>query len=632
MNDAEYLSWAGLARVHRGIMLAQIIPCMLRLATLVQIFIVSAAAQGLAVSATAAWSSQIVAFWGAIIIAIRSSARGVVTTGLSSVFSNLRVCQRSARISAALSGGNWFLHSGWHNGKLRTDVVMISWRSPSELQRLSTQVSMQIETFAFSSWQVLIVGRQLRSGSSVESTAHWIKSPNHESLCPSRTKQTGESVFPLAEPDIEHGLAMLQESPKQRVADIVQILASKCDFQPTRCAFMTEIYKEIENSGMQASFANVFTKVHAEESPFQSLSQHTGQYGSNRGSVMKSMTRMYVMVHLTVATAIGLMGAASGRGLAVWLLAIRTALQGLGTQTISGDDLILSLVSIDQSRFHYETGAGSPVLAGEIECSGLSWWHVVGTFTVVALEITIIGAGWLYGALRVHKISPSGVVGHGMLALSTLVWLSLSVRALMSIRQRLSGRLVGIWKQSLYDYIVVGSRSLEVSVERILESPTYANSVLGLVATVLEAKDDDIDELSAIFVAECALRRPATGIILDYHLVTDVLKYQYEGDSVVLQGESATKVDVSSIYPWIQTSCCIILTIICGCVSVIYAYYSLPSWVKIITEILLAIGACWFGILERTGGLPHNRDTTICFMVATLVASSVWYVGVRDVG
>jgi hypothetical protein len=46
----------------------------------------------------------------------------------------------------------------------------------------------------------------------------------------------------------------------------------------------------------------------------------------------------------------------------------------------------------------------------------------------------------------------------------------------------------------------------------------------------------------------------------------------------------------------------------------------------------LAASAAWYGTLERTAGVPHNRDTSVCFTVATLVASSVWYVGVKDVG
>ena len=370
---------------------------------LIQLFPEAAVAQGLAVTATAAWSSQIVAFWGAILIAIRSSPRGIVTTAVSSLFSNVRVVQRSGRIINALSRDNWFLHSGWNNGRLRTDVAVICWRSPLDLQRLAIQVSMQVETFALISWDVLVVGKRLKNNLTAETTVHWIKSPHHESLCPSRARQTGESVFPLAEIDIDRGIALLQETPARSVAEVTDILAKECDLPATRCAFMTEIYKEVENSGLQASFANIFTKVDAEESPFQSLDHWTGQHASSRGSIMKSMTRMYVVVHMTVATAIGLMGAASGRGLAVWLLAVRTALQALGTQTISGDDIVLSLVSIDKSVFQYESGAGSPLLAGEITSSGLSWWYVVGTSAVAIIELMIIGAGWLYGALRVDK-------------------------------------------------------------------------------------------------------------------------------------------------------------------------------------------------------------------------------------
>ncbi|KAL9104736.1 MAG: hypothetical protein Q9163_000348 [Psora crenata] len=589
----------------------------LLLGFITQILIKTAVAQGVVVTATAAWSSQIVAFWGAILIAVRSSVRGKVTNALSSIYCNLRVARRVMQITGALSRGNWFLHSGWHHG---------------ELQRLALQVSMQIEAFAFNEWEVLVLGKRLKGPPTAESTAHWIKSPHHESLCPSRVKHTGENMFPLNEADIAEGIALLQEMPKRPVADIVQTLSQRCNFQATRCAYVSEMYREMHNNETQASFANVFTKVDGDGSPYQSLEHWTGQYGSNRGSSMKCASRMYVVVHIMVAAAIGLMGAASGRGLAVWLLAIRPALQTLGTEKISGDDTILSLTSTDGSTFQYETGAGSPLLAGDITSSGLSWWYLGGISAVPIIELLVICAGWLYGALRVQKFPPSGVVGHGMLWLSTLVWFSLSVRALMSIRQRLSGRIVGLWRTALFTRMVVGTRSLEVAVDRILNSPIYSNSVLGLVASILCDGSEETDESSAVLVAECALRRPGVGTLLDHHLIADILKFQYLGDSVVLRGEPPTTVNVRATYPWFQTCCCITLTMLCGCVSVIYAYYLLPSWVKMIAEVLLAVSASWFGTLERTAGVPHNMDTTVCFTVATLVASSVWYVGVRDVG
>lgn len=49
----------------------------------------------------------------------------------------------------------------------------------------------------------------------------------------------------------------------------------------------------------------------------------------------------------------------------------------------------------------------------------------------------------------------------------------------MSIRGRLTGRLVGIWSSFLYNRIAVSFRNTEVSVDRILTFPTYFNSILG---------------------------------------------------------------------------------------------------------------------------------------------------------
>lgn len=49
-------------------------------------------------------------------------------------------------------------------------------------------------------------------------------------------------------------------------------------------------------------------------------------------------------------------------------------------------------------------------------------------------------------------------------------------------------------------------------------------------------------------------------------------------------------------------------------------------------EVLLLVSAVWFATLERVGGLSHARESYVCHMVATLVISAVWYVGVKDVG
>lgn len=595
-----------------------------------QLHIHVARAQAIAVSSTAAWSSQIVAFWGAILIGVRSSVSGRVTNAVSSVFSSVRLVRRTAYVTSALSRGDWVLQSGWNNGKLRTDVALICWRSPRDLHALALRVSMQIEAFG-DDWEVLVLGRELKASQAQESIIHWIKCPRYEGLCTSKVLLTAENMFPLDEADIAEGLNMLKQTPKVHADDIVQALGLKRNTSASRCTSLGEMRGSLDAVNSQPSFSYHFTNADHEETPYVSLSRQTGQYGSNRCATMQCTSRMYFLVHMMVACAVGLMGAASGRGLAVWLMAIRPTLQTLGAQNVAGSDVILSLISMDKSTFQYETGAGSLLLAGDVTSPKMLWWNLASAFLIPLLELAIVCAGWLYGALRVEKIPPSGVVGHGMLWLSTIVGLSLSLRAIMSIRQRLAGRLIGLFETPHFTRIIVGVRSQQISVSRILQFPFYAEGVLGLIATVLN-DSTAVAEATAVLVAEGVLRHPSVGTLLNLHLATDILQYQYEEDHVMFRGDPATAVTVPRIYPWAQTGCCVALTMASGCVSVIYAYCRLPSWVKIMTEVLLAISVVWFGTLERSSGLPHRRDTYVCFMVSTLVISSVWYVGVRDEG
>lgn len=598
--------------------------------SLIHVWIPLVNAQNVAVSATAAWSSQIVAFWGAILIGVRSCVRGHVVNAVSSISCSIRVARRAAEISKALQDGDWVLHSGWKNGTPRTDVAVVCWRSQKDLRALALRVAMQTESFG-DAWEVLIVGRELKGSSGQKSSAHWIKSPRCEDLSPCKVKATAENMFPLSADDIAEGMVMLKQTPKVQPDEIAQALYSKLDTRASRCTGFAEMQREVGFTNPLPSFAYHFTNVENHETPYLSLSHETGQLGSSRSSKMVSAFRMYFLVHIMVAAAVGLMGAAAGRGLAVWLMAIRPTLQTLGADGVSGSDSILTLISMDQSFFQYETDAGSSLLAGEIISTGLRWWHLGAALAIPVLELLLIGSGWLYGALRVERIQPSGVVGHGMLWLSVVVGLGLSLRAMTSIRKRLGGRLVGLFRTPHYDHIIVGVRFQRISIDRILQSNIYSDSVLGLAAILLRDCTPG-EESTAILVAEAVLRSPGMSNLLALYLINDIQQYQYEGDNIVLKGDPPIPVTVRGNYPWVQTGCCIILTMICGCVSVVYAYTRLPSWVKIVTEVLLAISAVWFSTLERFAGLTHNRDTYVCFMVATLVISSVWYVGVTDVG
>lgn len=144
---------------------------------------------------------------------------------------------------------------------------------------------------------------------------------------------------------------------------------------------------------------------------------------------------MFVIIHITVSVAVGLMGAASGRGLAVWLMGIRPVLLSLGSQDVGGSDALVTLLAMDKSSFIYQSETGSSHLAGQATRYDRSRLSIALMFLVPLVEVALITAGWVYGALQAQKLPSTGVVGHGMLWLSALVGLSLSVKALLGTRE-----------------------------------------------------------------------------------------------------------------------------------------------------------------------------------------------------
>ena len=517
------------------------------------------------------------------------------------------------------------MHSGWENGRKRIDVVVIYWTSPADLRRVARSVSLYIEVFA-DQWEVLIVGRKMRtSAPPINGCARWIQSPRHESLNGARSQTSGASVFPLSIDTINQGISMLKA---ESLSDIVRFLYDHCSIDATRCAYKSELPTD---DGTHPSLALHYTSILVNQTPFIShltAIRQTG-FGVERVTSPKSAIAMFILVHITVSVAVGLMGAASGRGLAVWLMGIRPALLSLGSENIGGTEALMTLLALDKSSFNYMSGGGSVDLAGQVTGYGKPLLPFLIIFVIPLLEMALITAGWLYGALQARKLAPTGVVGNGMLWLSALVGLALSARAFSGIKQRLSGRLLGYKQTANHSMTTVAVRDLEISSDRILSSTTYSNSIVALAVSVLRTDDDDN---MVTLTAESILARPEFNASIDEYIAKDILKYQYRGDAIISRGDPPKPVTPRNIYPWIQTSFCIALTMFCGCVTVVYAYCNLPKWVKPVTEVLLAISAMWFSTLERTGGLPHNRDTYVCFMVATLILSSVWYVGVESLG
>lgn len=576
------------------------------------------------VSSTAAWSSQIVAFWGAIIIA---SQVGKVGTGGTSLFSSIRATLRARAIENALSRGNWFMHSGWSNGSLRTDIAIVHWQSDNDLTGIARRIAMQIETFG-DDWQVLILGRKVKTVGNKEnqSMVHWIKSPRTERFCGARVKATDEVLFPLREQDLLDALDMLKQTPPMSTKDIVDDMSKRQDVRASRVTYLSEQNNEMQVNVGHLSWGYIFTSVDHNMTPFLALKTWTGPHGTDRGATMICAIRMYLLVHLLVACAIGLMAAATGRGLAVWLMAVRPTILTMGGKNVNGNDILRSLICMDGATFQYETREGSRFLAGDVLAQPMAWWLSAVANILPALENFIIVAGWLYGALNTRRLEPSGVVGHGMLWLSVTVGLSLCIRALFTLRNHDKGRLVGIWSKFNFVRYTVGRESLEISLSDLLR--ITSDSPISLIANIL--RDGDADSEAAIHVVESLLRLPITASLIEYLVATEILKYKYEGDKI------ATRADIpispKSESPWIQSYCCIIIIMAACSVSAVYAYYPLPRWAKMTTEIAVALSGVAFNSVDLVGSFMHKKETSMCFMVAALVTSSVWYVGLDTAG
>ncbi|KAI2794233.1 hypothetical protein POX_a00824 [Penicillium oxalicum] len=583
------------------------------------------------VSATAAWSSQIVAFWGAIIIA---SQVGKVGTGGTSIFSSLRASLRARSIANALARGNWFLHSGWSNGSMRMDIAMVHWESARDLTALARRIAMQIETFG-DKWQVLVLGQEMKKtpatgtdggGKDKEGVIHWIKSPRSERFCGAKVKGTGENLFRLRESDLMDALNMLNETPPVPVKDIVEELIQREDTRASRPTYLSEQHNEMKANSGQLSWGYIFTNIDHQQSPFLALKRWTGPNGIDRGARMICATRMYLLVHLLIACAVGLMAAATGRGLAVWLMAVRPTISTMGGKNVNGNDVLRSLLCMDEASFQYETREGSRFQAGDVVSQPRGWWQSIVAFAMPSLETAIILAGWLYGALNAQRLEPSGVVGNGMLWLSIVVGLSLCIRALFTLRNHDKGRLVGIWKESDFIRFTVGTESLELQVAEL--SRLTSDSPINLITTILTDKDTDSD--AAMQVVESLLRLPITTTLLEYLVATEIMKFKYEGDKITTKADKP--ISPKSESPWIQSYCCIFLVMLSSCVSAVYAYYPLPRWIKLVTEIVVAVSAVFFNSVDLVGSFMHEKETSICFMVAALVTSSVWYVGLEGAG
>ncbi|KAI5084903.1 hypothetical protein GOP47_0001072 [Adiantum capillus-veneris] len=603
-------------------------------------------AQNVAISATAAWSSQIVAFWGAVGIGVRSSTVLQSSNAFTSIFASLAALWRAKAAMSALRCGEWYLMSpGYNGGAICLDVVLICWSNPRQLWQACLHVAILAEVVGRQRWLILVAGRQI-STPGIPPAAYWTRSPRHFDFCNTRFADSVAGTYsPFPVEDTfqaivhQYYTACVQSqrpngNPNQLINAEAQLLCEEALMEPrrpTRCAMVSEVPAEVHDSPGIGRHVTSFDSVGTDIAmPYVSVQKDVGRFAASRRLVVMSSTLLYCIVHTMVCVAVGLMGAASGRGLAVWLFTPRMVMSKLGAEALPGDDFLLSLLGFDNVSFQFTSEAGNIInVAGDafLPCAASGSWHNRSMSILLALllnlvEVALIGSGWLYGSLKVEKFAPRGVVGHGMLWLATIVATGLSFRTLYGVYQRVSARLIGIFMETRYERRTVGKDC------RIKTLPMSSSKYLGFVSDILAKTEDDATSMAA---GLSLMRHPTFSLEVTHHAALECVQYSYEGDTIVKEGNK--KITTAGEYPWIQICVCVCLTFLCSVFAAVFAYMDvMPRWSKLLAEVLLATSGIWFNALGRASKLPHNQSTAICHMVATMVASAVWYVGVKDVG
>eukprot|EP00250_Pteridium_aquilinum_P007919 c17532_g1_i1 orf=60-1907(-) len=591
-------------------------------------------AQNVAISSTAAWSSQIVAFWGAVGIGVRSSSGLQSSNGITSVAASMAAFWRALAAWSALGHGEWYLMSpGYNGGNTRLDIVLVCWSNPDQLWQACLKVAMLAEVVGRQRWLVLVVSRQLRPQQAAAAAgAYWTHSPRHPNFSLARFADPIGGIYsPFPDEDnLQEIIQRYYVSAAQGHNDttmvnaVAKLLCEEAlqDMRPTRGATYNEAPAEVQEATTMGRHITYF-QHEGVTTPYVSIEKLVGNFAASRQGVVRSAAILYCVVHTIVCVAVGLMGAASGRGLAVWLFTPRMVMSKLGAEAIAGDDTLLSLLGFHNVTYQYTSEAGNAIsLPADafLPCRTRSRPILLALFLNV-VELVLICSGWLYGSLKVEKFAPRGVVGHGMLWLATLVATGLSLRTLYSVYQRVSARLIGIFDEPHYVRLVVAK-------DCRIKFPAPTSNFLGFASDILSKTEDDTTSMTA---GLSLMRHPTFCLELCQHAASHCLNYSYQGDTLACEGNK--KITTAGEYPWVQLCLCVCLTFSCSVFGAVYAYVDImPRWSKLTAEALLATSAIWFTTLARTSKLEHSRSTEICHMVATMVASAVWYVGVKDVG
>lgn len=610
-------------------------------------------AQGPIVSSTAAWSSQIVAFWGAVGLGARLSATQKITNPFTSLVAICSCLRRALNITSALEKGSWtFLSPGLMGGAVRVHVVVITWRTKAELLRLALRVALLAETLAVKEWTIVVVGRKLQQPDST-SQAVWTMCPRIPAYSTVRQKYSAELVPFIDDSEIQNLILQTQSDP-QVIAKTIADLGHPA----TRMALYTEVTAALQDT---PAIARRITSWQIPEttSPFIHINKGVWPYGLSRLLSVNTATLTYVLVHLAVCVAIGLMAAATGRGLAVWLFSTRIVISQIDPG-FTGAETLLTLTAFGGQSIFAELFEDNIIAAGDTILTPLQFRYIVLAVVLNLVEFGVIVGGWIYGARQAQRFPPTGLVGHGMLWLAIVVCVLLAARALGGLKERMSARIIGIFEVPANP---TSRKRLVIHEDCVLDVPNIADRtqrslheryiLLRVISSISSQTSNDTNTFFSILRL---VRSPTFAETVEEFAVEQCMSYEYDGDALVCirkakrqhprnpslsplpEKQRPISDDILNrprgwTYPWKSFTLCILIIILCASASATYAYVpKTPRWVKLVVEAIVSVCALYIATLDRTSPLPHLQPPYMSFMVAATVVCSVWYVGVEGVG
>ncbi|KAJ7899241.1 hypothetical protein B0H14DRAFT_3124223 [Mycena olivaceomarginata] len=377
---------------------------------------------------------------------------------------------------------------------------------------------MTAEAVARQNWAIVVVGRQLKGEEITEPLSIWTMCPRMATYSTVRHKLSADFVPHIEDEDV---LSLIRH-PAFGIDPIADLLAN-LHTPATRVALVTEVTSALQNTNTIARYVTGW-QLPETSSPYIHTVKYTGSYATSRTLKVDSAFLLYILVHLAVAVAVGLMAAATGRGLAVWLFSTRVVISQIGGASFTGDEGLFTILAFADIQLNMETEEGNFLVAGDV-----LFWSMKIREVVIVLLLNVDGYN---GSLQSQRFSPTGLVGHGMVWLAFCVSIMLAARAMFGLKERVRARIIGIFEvpgqQSFRQHSLHADCTLYIPAVADMNNDKYA--ILSLASEILSsASNDTVALLSALRL----LRSPAFATKVEEFAIEKCMAYIYKDDHII---------------------------------------------------------------------------------------------------